>query len=92
MCRVLDGHEIVSQQDPREALEFLRHDSNFDVIFCDLMMPNMTGMDLYDELLRERAEVARRVVFMTGGAVFEKAAAFLDAVPNLHCISRNRSK
>jgi flagellar L-ring protein precursor FlgH len=37
------------------------------VILCDLIMPVVTGMDLYDELRRTRPALAARVVFMTGG-------------------------
>jgi PAS domain S-box-containing protein len=82
IARVLEDHEIVSKQSPQTALELLQSDDRFDVIFCDLMMPNMTGMDFYEDLLRLRAPLARRVVFLTGGALTERAAAFLGAVPN----------
>ncbi|HEY5374557.1 MAG TPA: response regulator [Polyangiaceae bacterium] len=80
--RVLEEHEIVSMQSPRDALELLKGDDQFDVIVCDLMMPDMTGMDFYERLLRLRAPLARRVVFLTGGALTKEAAAFLEAVPN----------
>ncbi|MEW5853209.1 MAG: response regulator [Myxococcota bacterium] len=38
----------------------------FDVVLCDVLMPGLTGVDLYDELCRARPDVARRFVFVTG--------------------------
>jgi PAS domain S-box-containing protein len=82
ICRILDEHEIVATADAREALARLEVDDRFDVILCDLMMPTMTGMDFYEELLRLRPDQAKRVVFLTGGALTAKVASFLDTVPN----------
>jgi CheY-like chemotaxis protein len=56
--------------------------AKFDLIFCDLLMPRMSGMDLYDELRSLRPGVEERIVFMTGGAFTERAAQFLATVPN----------
>ena len=64
------------------ALTLLERGDSFDVIFTDLMMPNMTGMHFYEELLRLRPDAARRVVFLSGGAISLKAADFLASVPN----------
>ncbi|MDP9150791.1 MAG: response regulator, partial [Myxococcota bacterium] len=48
----------------------------------DLMMPVMTGMDLYAEVVRSAPELAGRIVFMTGGAFTPRARAFLESVVN----------
>jgi FixJ family two-component response regulator len=45
-------------------------------------MPQVTGMDLFDALMRIDVEQARRVVFMTGGAFTPKARDFMASVPN----------
>ncbi len=52
----------------------------FDLVLCDLMMPDVTGMDLYEHVERTRPELCSRFVFMTGGAFTSPAVAFLDAV------------
>jgi CheY-like chemotaxis protein len=52
------------------------------VILCDLMMPDMTGMDLHAELARKLPEQATRMIFLTGGAFTPRAREFLDEVPN----------
>jgi signal transduction histidine kinase len=75
-------HEVASCSSVREALDRLKAGQQFDVILCDLMMPEMTGMDLHAELLRTFPSLAERLVFMTGGAFTPAAREFLDRVPN----------
>lgn len=52
------------------------------MILCDLMMPDVTGMELYGMLRELAPEQSEQVVFVTGGAFTSKARAFLDEVPN----------
>ena len=75
-------HDVELAASAGDALARVRAGQPFDVIVCDLMMPQMTGMDLHAELLRLSPELAARVVFITGGAFTAGARAFLDAVPN----------
>jgi len=81
MRRVLCEHDVITSQSAREALDLLQGE-RFDLIFCDLSMPVMTGMDFYEELLRVLPEEVRKVVFLTGGAVTLKDDDFLRSVPN----------
>lgn len=75
-------HEVLTVTTARDALGRLAQGARFDVIFCDLMMPELTGMDLYAELMRLVPLEAEKVVFMTGGAFTSRAREFLDQVPN----------
>lgn len=70
--------------DPRAdaALERIRGGQRFDVILCDLMMPHMTGMELYDAIFAIDAGQAEVMVFVTGGAFTIRGREFLDRVPN----------
>ena len=81
--RILKQHDVVGTERAREALGLLEGGKSFDIIFSDLMMPDMTGMAFYEELLRTRPEDAARVVFLTGGAITAEIADFLATVPNL---------
>ncbi len=73
---------VVSELDGRRALNRLKDDRDFDVIVCDLMMPEMSGIELFDEIRRLSPRLARRVIFLTGGAFTAEASAFLDSVRN----------
>jgi CheY-like chemotaxis protein len=75
-------HDVVIATSAAEALGLVRAGESFDVIFCDLMMPQMTGMELHAELRKVHPASADRVIFLTGGAFTPPARAFLDEVPN----------
>ncbi len=81
MRRILGRvHDVVVLQSGRDALALLREDDGFDRVFCDLMMTDLTGMDLYERLAEARAECLSRFVFMTGGGFTERAREFLARV------------
>ena len=75
-------HEVVGVSAAREATARVAAGDRFDVIVCDLMMPEASGMDLHGELLRLAPEQAARIVFITGGAFTPQALAFLERVRN----------
>jgi PAS domain S-box-containing protein len=80
---LLEGrHDVAGAVDPREGLERLLDDAAYDVVFCDVMMPTLTGVDVYERVARERPGLERRFVFVTGGPSTDRARAFLAAVPN----------
>lgn len=64
--RTLTGFDIISVRDSRQALERLLSQRDIDVIVSDVMMPNMTGPDLYVACYRISPELARRFVFVSG--------------------------
>jgi PAS domain S-box-containing protein len=75
-------HDVVVEADAREALARLAKE-DFDVIFCDLMMPGMSGVEFYEALARSNPAASRRVVFMTGGAFTASSRNFLASVANV---------
>jgi PAS domain S-box-containing protein len=81
--RVLDkDHEVITTQDARQALALIEAGDRFDVVFCDLMMPHLSGAAFYAEVRSKYPELADRFVFVTGGATESGVKAFLAAVPN----------
>jgi CheY-like chemotaxis protein len=75
-------HDVEVNVDPRAGLERVLAGERFDVIFCDLMMPRMTGMDFHALLSKRVPEQAERIVFITGGAFTPAARAFTSRVSN----------
>ncbi|WP_437870042.1 ATP-binding protein [Sorangium sp. So ce363] len=73
-------HETIATASARDALSRIRAGERYDAILCDLMMPDMTGMDFYTSLAEHAPEQQRRVVFLTGGAFTERSKAFLQQV------------
>ncbi len=71
----------------REALDLLNGKSEFDLVFCDLMMPTVTGMDVYEAVRVRSSARASRFVFMTGGVCTERARKFVESIPN-PCIDK----
>jgi len=80
---LIDEHDVLVASSGREALEMLHKDDQYDVVLCDLMMPDMTGMDVWEQLRREGNRVADKIVFVTGGAFTPRAREFLDSVANI---------
>jgi len=77
-------HEVVIETAARQALGRLERGERFDMVFCDLMMPEMSGMDLYEAMERVDPELARRTVFITGGAFTARAREFLERTASPH--------
>jgi PAS domain S-box-containing protein len=74
-------HDVRVATSGPEALRAIEEGA-FDAIVCDVMMPGMTGMDLYAALRERDRDLSNRVVFMTGGAFVPRVAEFLSQVEN----------
>jgi CheY-like chemotaxis protein/anti-sigma regulatory factor (Ser/Thr protein kinase) len=49
----------------------------YDVILCDVLMPEMTGMELFRLLAGKYPDQAERLLFITGGATSEATRIFM---------------
>lgn len=81
LCELLravlkSDYDVATFTDPRAALASMVAGA-FDLILCDLMMPDLTGMDLYERATAQRPELAPRFIFISGGAFTDKARSFL---------------
>jgi CheY-like chemotaxis protein len=86
--RVLEPpHVLVTVGTAAEGLALLRNGERYDVILCDLMMPQMTGMQLHAEVMTIDAVCAEQIVFLTGGAFTPEMDAFLSKSPNA-CVQK----
>jgi PAS domain S-box-containing protein len=83
LARVLkNDHDVTTLNDPGKARELLLGGATFDVVFCDIMMPDLSGPELYRSVRELRPDTADRFVFITGGSRDPKNREFLDEVPN----------
>ncbi|MFY0584082.1 response regulator [Cystobacter fuscus] len=55
---------------------------HFDVILCDVMMPEMSGVELHQQLAQHLPALADQLIFLSGGAFTPKAREFLARVDN----------
>lgn len=85
--RALRHHDVHVYLSGREAIDALCADEPCDVVFCDLMMPGLSGIDVFQEVAKCRPEIASRFVFMTGGAFTPAARDFLKQTP-LVCLDK----
>jgi PAS domain S-box-containing protein len=77
-----DVHSLTTFTSARDALRRLQAGERWDVIFCDLHMPDMTGMQFHEAVAALDPALAARTVYLTGGAFTGEARAFLRSVPN----------
>ena len=77
MRRGLRDHDVIGLTDPVEARALIAAGERFDAIVSDLMMPVLTGAELYDEIARIAPEQAERVIFVTAGATTVDLQEFL---------------
>ncbi len=78
LARMIKGTKSTAVGGGNEALAILREDSDFDVLFCDLMMPGLSGPKFYEILKTEFPALAGRVIFITGGVFSDVTQSFLD--------------
>ena len=83
LAMVLEPHHEVSCVEDGGAALALLEGKTFDVVLCDLMMPGMSGSEVYDEVRRRHPGLERRIVFVTGGAFVSRLGEFLETVDNL---------
>jgi nitrogen-specific signal transduction histidine kinase/CheY-like chemotaxis protein len=72
-----DRHDVEVAASGREALERLTTDADYDLVLCDLMMPDVSGEHVYRAVRERSPGLLPRFVFMTGGAFTERAQEFL---------------
>ncbi|HET9934601.1 MAG TPA: ATP-binding protein [Polyangiaceae bacterium] len=74
-------HDLVLATSGRDALRQLAEDSQFDLVLCDLMMPDVSGPKVFEVVEQQHPNLVPRFAFMTGGAFTERAQEFLERYP-----------
>ena len=82
LIAVLSQYEVVSALTGEEALRLLEEAQEFDAILCDLAMPGISGIEIFERVSRWGRNLESRFVFMTGDAAAGRTARFLEKVKN----------
>jgi PAS domain S-box-containing protein len=82
LSRVLHGYQVTRALSGREALSRIEHSGPYDVVFCDVMMPELSGIDVYERAKQICPGQEQRIVFITGGAFTEQTAKFIESIDN----------
>ncbi|ACY18589.1 response regulator [Haliangium ochraceum] len=70
-------HDTQQADSGAAAIELLKEDAAFDAILCDVMMPEMTGVDVYTWLQEHHPELVPRLAFVTAGAYSKRGRDLL---------------
>jgi CheY-like chemotaxis protein len=74
---LLDEHEVLTFTSSLLALDRIRAKESFDLVLCDLNMPDLDGVGFHSRVSEIDPALAHRIVFVTGGAISPEGAAFL---------------
>jgi CheY-like chemotaxis protein len=66
----------------KDALSLVDAGSDFDVVLCDVVMPEVSGPQVYEAVRQRHPSLAERFVFITGDALQEKSRSFLSSIKN----------
>ncbi|HKA87097.1 MAG TPA: response regulator [Haliangiales bacterium] len=83
LARILGReHEVIVETDPHLALARIARGEIYDIVFCDVMMPQMSGRAVFQSISVANAGLRDRVVFVTGGVFTPELEEFLASVKN----------
>lgn len=82
LARILHKHDCVIAIGGLDGKDLLGEDRLFDVILCDVMMPDMSGPELYRWLADTDSTTAERMHFVTGGAFGDRGTSLLEEMPS----------
>jgi len=75
-----EGHVVETSRDGRAALEKLK-ENDYDLVFCDLKIPAVSGQEVFRWLESNKPELAQRVIFITGDVATPETLSFLNHPP-----------
>lgn len=73
-----DSLDVELETSGAKGLERLLKDDGYQLVLCDLSLPDLSGIEIYARIARDKPEMTKRFVVMTGGAVTNESRDFLD--------------
>lgn len=69
LCELLgDDHDVELASTVAAATKKLREDPSFEVVLCDVQLPDGTAAQIYEDYCKVFPDRARRFVFLSGGS------------------------
>ena len=72
-----DGHTVETATDGQAAHALLQ-EGCYDLILCDLLMPELDGQTLYGLLQRQLPALCQRMIFLTGDTLSPDSMRFVE--------------
>lgn len=79
--RALSEHDVMTAGSVTQGIQ-LYQNHQFDIVFCDLMMPELNGLEFYARLNALGPSHAERLVLMTGGVFADRLGCSLSQIPS----------
>lgn len=73
-----DSIDVVGAATGEAALQIAQLDDDFDAVICDVQIPDIDGITVWEQVKEFNPSLAARFVFLTGGAITQRAKKFLD--------------
>ncbi len=77
-------YDVSTCESSEEALELLKRDQNFDLILCDIVMPGMSGLDLYKILQKDYNDLSKKVIFCSGSGFGATSKVLSESYNNIY--------
>ena len=81
LSRILSPHIVCEANTAEEGIALCLQE-DFDIILCDLLLPDKNGDEIYKEIQIKQPGLEKRFVFMTGNTFSDRARDFLTAIKN----------
>ncbi len=77
-----EGYQVTTLTTPSALFARLMAGERWDVVLCDVMLPEIDGSVVHERVAAIDPELARHTVFISGGVLDPRVEARLAALPN----------
>jgi two-component system NtrC family sensor kinase len=76
------SHDVTVVEHGKDALSLMDRGAEFEVVLCDVVMPDLSGPQVYEAVRQRHPRLVDRFVFITGGVLHERTRKFLASIEN----------
>ncbi|HEY8095895.1 MAG TPA: response regulator [Methylobacter sp.] len=75
-----DNYHVETSLRVSTVIPSFKSGASYDAILCDILMPDMNGVDFYKFIIDNRPELYNKLIFMTGGVMIPGIDVFLSSI------------